>query len=246
MTFKPQIRQVIGVAHTYMVSRAVRKALSGEGHSSHQTNPFSYFKKVEQPEDIVSTGESLVLRKHPETDESVAHWYEPELAIILGPNHTIAGYALGNDLTAKGIEFEAHGEGYDPTYFGKCWKGSCALGAQFVTPDEIGDDRIIEIRLRIEQNGQTIYDHSYSTDSALWSFADIPQMIIVRRAELMKAGELPASKQILLDENGMLPEGTVILTGTGLITPEKYYAIAGDVVTVSSQKLGELRNTVRG
>lgn len=233
-----KITQVIGCAYTYRVSKAVRHAKSQgrEDHSAHDKD-FSYFKKVENVDDIVSHGGDLLLRSHPQTSVKVEHWYEAELAILLGDKHRIVGYALANDLTATGVEFEESQEGFDPTYFGKVWPGSCSIG-NFV--QEVNGD--LEIGLKIER-GDSVFERGYSTKKRKRDFDELPQMVLDYHRELSEKGDLLQSKQISVD--GCLPRGTVILTGTGLITKPEWYAQEGDVVTVYSESLGELRNKVR-
>jgi 2-keto-4-pentenoate hydratase/2-oxohepta-3-ene-1,7-dioic acid hydratase in catechol pathway len=204
---------------------------------------FSYFKKAERPEDIVKDGGDLVLRRHPKTQAEVNHWYEPELAMLLGDRHEIAAYCLANDLTASGIEFERSGKGYDPTYFGKCWQGSCSLGPRFFSPAETGEVENLDIGLAIVRVGRRIYERSYSTSARKREFRDLPDMILSYRRTFRD--DLPASKHIRVADDGFLPAGTVILSGTGIIVPERYYAKEGDVVTVFSRRLGNLRNGVR-
>jgi len=135
------ILQVIGVAYTYQPSRAMRRRLTANltRHHSSQTQDFSYFFKSE-PEHVVRSGMPLRLRAGLDGEESVPHWPEPELVVLLGPDHEPVGYTLGNDLTAFAIEARGRDERFDGTYFGKCWPGSCALGPRFVTPEELGDD----------------------------------------------------------------------------------------------------------
>ena len=105
---EPKIVQVVGCAYTYRVSRVVRDKLAKgrEDHSSHAgEKAFSYFKKIEKPEDIRREFGTLLLRRH--VSASVLdHWYEPELALLLGPKHAIVAYGLGNDLTATSLEFD--------------------------------------------------------------------------------------------------------------------------------------------
>ncbi|MFH1785311.1 MAG: fumarylacetoacetate hydrolase family protein [Candidatus Micrarchaeota archaeon] len=243
-----RIIQVIGCAYTYRVSLAVRDSFAKDraDHSSHKgKDAFSYFKKVENPEDIIRGGGSLVLRKHPETGKQTDHWYEPELALLLGPKHTIVAYALANDLTAANIEFERSKTDYDPTYFGKCWPGSCSIGTRFYRASKVGNVNEIEIGLRIIRDGSTIYDNSYSTSQRLREFAEFPELIFARREELLQLGPLPQSKRITIGQDGFLPKGTIILAGTGLILPKRCYAQAGDKVTIYSTEFGELRNSVQ-
>ena len=238
------IVQVIGCAHNYKVSKAARHKLSKDrfDHSSHKSDPFSYFKKVEKPEDIVHNNETLILRKKPETNEVIDHWYEPELAIVLGEKHRICAYTLANDLSATGIEFKEI-EGYDPTHFGKCWQGSCSLGPRFLEP-ELVDDNNLEINLTIERNGRVIYRHGYNTASRCWPFSQLPHMVVDCYLHLKHNGKLRQSKQILVDHE-FLPEGTVILTGTGLIVPRRCFAMEGDIATVECPPIGKLINPVK-
>lgn len=244
----PKIVQVVGCAYTYKVSQAVRARFSKNraDHSSHQgAGAFSYFKKIEKPEDIRRSGESLVLRVHPGTGQSVDHWYEPELAILLGPNHRIIGYALANDLTASGVEFEAAGPGYDPTYFAKCWPGSCGLG-KFVAADSISITDLL-ITLHINNPNRSPGRFGYSTSRRLREFHELPGMILEYRLKVLErcgiqGVPLPRSKDVLLDGNGNLPEGTVILTGTGMILPRDQYAISGDTAVIRAEGLPDLFN----
>lgn len=232
-----KIIQVIGCAYTYNISRAVRNNLSKsrKDHSSHKgKDAFSYFRKVDNVDDIVNENQSLKLRKHPFTGEEVNHWYEPELAILLGKNHKIIAYTLANDLTASGIEFEKSKQDYDPTYFGKVWKASCAVYSDFF---DINED--IDIGLRIQRR-DSVFDRTYNTSQRKRDFSDLAGMIIDYHNKFDK---LPESKKILV-KNGYLPCGTLILTGTGIITQPKWHAQEGDIVTVYS-KFGELRNTVK-
>lgn len=245
MDFKyKDIAQVIGCAYTYEVSRAVRDAFSKtrEDHSSHQgKSAFSYFKKVENTKDIVKNGEYLLMRKNLGDDKEIIHWSEPEFAIVLGGKHEIIGFALANDFTAAGVEFKKSSKGFDPTYFGKCWKGSLSIGPKFLDESEITNLDNLEIGLRVERNNKTIYNQTYSTSYRKRDFSDFPSMILDYRKSLGK--NLPASKQIIV-EKGFLPFGTVILAGTGLIVPKTAYTKEGDNCIVYSNQFGELKNRV--
>lgn len=245
MEFK-NITQVIGCAYTYKVSQAVRDSLSKgrDDHSSHVGDQaFSYYKKIEKISYLAKNNEPLTLRRHPETDKSVNHWYEPELAVLLGENHKIIGCSLANDFTASGLEFEKDKEGYDSTYYGKCWEGSCGLLESFTNMENIPDINHLDIGLKIERNGEIIYNLTYNTSMRLREFSELPKMIVDYYRSF--GVKLRSSKQILIDENGCLPAGTVILVGTGLITPKRCWAEAGDIVTVYSPVLGKLRNSVK-
>ncbi|MBU1018761.1 MAG: fumarylacetoacetate hydrolase family protein [Patescibacteria group bacterium] len=217
--------QVIGCAYTYNISQKVRSRLARRKNHSSLNRDFSFFKKIERPSDIARGGESLRLNPN-----AKKHWYEPELAILLGENYQIIGFALANDLTAADIELG------NSTYDGKCWPGSLGLSDEFVDMDV--DD--IDIGLKIEREGKIIYDHTYSTQRRRLEFPALPSKIIECHRKLVKAGMLDKSKDI----DTSLPAGTVILAGTGLITPPKYYAQTGDIVTVFAENMRALVNQV--
>ena len=157
-----KITQIIGCAYTYQGSLGVRRKLTtslkerGIHHSS-QERDFSYFYKG-NPQTVVADGQELRLR-----DNETAHWPEPELAIMLGEKHQIVGYFLANDFTAIGIEAQGRTKQFDGTYFGKVWNGSCSLGPKIKSHQTQVDN--LEIGLRIERDGEVIYDNSYNTSS---------------------------------------------------------------------------------
>jgi 2-keto-4-pentenoate hydratase/2-oxohepta-3-ene-1,7-dioic acid hydratase in catechol pathway len=232
--------QVIGCAYSYQVSLSVRRAKTIDSHSSH-TREFSFFKKVENIADVVREEGTLRLRKHPVTNQSVNHWYEPELAVVLGEQHRIVGYLLANDFTAIDVESESIGK-QDATYVGKVWAGSCSISSRIVTPAEIDADNL-KIGLRIERNREA-WERTYTTQQRKWPFEALAKKIVEYYEQLKQEGELRQSKQIIV-ENGFLPAGTIILTGTGLITPSYWYAQRGDIVSVYCKEIGELRNKVK-
>lgn len=236
--------QVIGVAYTFDTSRDARRALTrhDKAHSS-WTDSFSFFLKG-SVRDAVPDGGVLQLRPDVPRD-AAPHWPEPELAALLGHEHTIVAYALGNDLTAFTVEtgdVSDVSEDGDRTHNGKCWPGSCGLGPAFVPVDELGSMDDVAVALRIERAGKAIFDDCYRTSSRRTDFAAVPELIASRR---MRLGDCPReSKRVRLDGHGRLPPGTVVLLGSGLIVPPACYCRAGDRITVSCDGIGELTHEV--
>ncbi len=240
---KEGIVQIVGVAYTYQISLAFRKRKTSAltTHHSSQHQDFSFFLKG-YPETVVCEGENLVLRRDPETGTTANHWPEPELAVLLGHNHRIAAYCLANDFTAHSVELRGRTSEFDGTFFGKCWPGSCAIGPRWFTPEEIGDDSKLDIGLKIIRAGQIVYNHRYNTSRRRYPFSDIPAMVVKYASEF--AHNPPPSKIIQIGSDDLLPTGTVILLGTGIIVKEQYYSRPGDILTVYSSKGGELTNQV--
>ncbi|MDP7179989.1 MAG: hypothetical protein QF824_01855 [Candidatus Woesearchaeota archaeon] len=246
------ITQVIGLAYGQgRGSRNLRRSRTEHlqsGRHSSQTGDHSFFVKVGPLESVVRDGDPLILRTHPETGELVDHWYEPELVILLGENHEVIGYGLGNDFTAHGLELgegrykKEDGTWHDGTDLGKRWQGSTSIG-RILTLDNREYLNNLEIGIRIERDGEIIYDNSYSTVDRNVEFADIPGLIM-RIYNGKYKGDVPPSKEIQI-EGDFLPAGTVIMTGSGLMLPKRCYAQEGDIVTVYSPQIGELRNPVR-
>ena len=195
---------------------------------------FSYFYKGDSIT-VIGTREDLKLR-----DRINSHWPEAELAIILGRGHEIIGYMLSNDFTAIGIETQGRTKDFDGTYFGKVWKGSCSLGPRIVSPNELDTDNL-DIGLRIERIGQTIYDNKYNTKQRKREFRELADMVVQYYRGF---GNNPPPSKRILTEAGFLLEGTVILAGTGLIVPQRCHSQIGDSITIYSKPFGELQNRV--
>ena len=233
---------VIVCAYTYDTSRAARRRLTRDKreHSS-WTDAFSFFVKCRLGETSPHGGE---LRLNPRLPDGGAplHWPEAELAALLGPGHEIVAYTLANDFTAFTAETGGGAGDRDNTYLGKCWPGSCGLGPVFVPATELGPVNDLPITLRIERGGRTIYVDTYRTSSRTREFSEVAELVVRKRERLGEAA--PRSKRVHLDESGRLPEGTVLLLGTGLIVPPEAYCRAGDRVTISCPGLGELSHVV--
>jgi 2-dehydro-3-deoxy-D-arabinonate dehydratase len=144
---------------------------------------------------------------------------EPELAVVIGSSGEILGYSLANDVSAWDIERE------NPLYLpqSKVYRGCFALGPVIVTPDEIADPHALELRCRITRGGREVFAGSASTSQ------------LKRR--------LPELIDWLLRSN-VVPAGTVLSTGTGIIQPMEIGLEEGDVVTIDCPQIGELTNPV--
>lgn len=161
----------------------------------------------------VGTGKNIGIRA-----DSAFTAPEPELAVVLGSEGKVLGYTLANDVSAWDIERE------NPLYLpqSKVYTGCCALGPVIVSADEIPDPYAIEITCTIERNGATIFAETVSTARL---GRKIPDLI----AYLLRSNPVPA--------------GSVLLTGTGIIVRQDCALAPGDIVTVGSPEIGELRNT---
>ena len=144
---------------------------------------------------------------------------EPEIAIVLGRRGTILGYTLANDVSAWDIERD------NPLYLpqSKVYRGCFAFGPVIVTPDEIPDPYAITLRCRVRRGGREIFAGEASTAQMKRRFDDLAAWLC---------------------RSNVIPTGTVLSTGTGIIQPLEAGLEEGDVVVLSSPQLGELSNLV--
>lgn len=210
--------EVWGAGVTYRPSADFRDA-----DMKAPTGLYGYVYAAERPElffkatapRCVGPGEPIGIR-----EDAAMTAPEPELAVVIGHDGRILAYTLGNDVSAWSIERE------NPLYLpqSKTYRGCCALGPVLVTADEIPDPRDLELHCRVLRGAGCLFEGS----------AKVSQM---RRT-------IPELVKWLLRCNEV-PDGTVLLTGTGIIIPHEAALAAGDVVEISCGEIGMLRNPCR-
>ncbi|MEW6661552.1 MAG: fumarylacetoacetate hydrolase family protein [Bacillota bacterium] len=151
---------------------------------------------------------------------SDAHWMvpEPELGLVLGNGGEILGYIIGNDMSSRDIE------GENPLYLpqAKVFKNSCALGPVIAPADKVPDANNLKIDCKIIRQGIIVYQDSASTSQLKRSFAELVDYLC---------------------RDNVIPAGTVLLTGTCLVPPDDFTLLDGDIIEITIDHLGTLRNT---
>lgn len=144
---------------------------------------------------------------------------EPELTFVVGMHNEIVGYTIGNDVSARDIE------GENPLYLSqaKIYKGCCAVGPVITTPEEIGNSRDIEIECKIYRKGELVFDGKTNSSRMKRTVDELCSYL---------CRDNPA------------PMGTLCLTGTGVVPPGEFSLEHGDLVEISMEKIGTLRNSV--
>jgi 2-dehydro-3-deoxy-D-arabinonate dehydratase len=207
--------EVWGCGCTYESSAAFRDAEHGtrEGFYAHvyrDARPEVFFKGTARV--CVGPGEAIGIRS-----DSQFTAPEPELAVLLGSGGKVLGYTLANDVSAWDIEHQ------NPLYLtqSKIYRGACAFGPVFVTPDELGDIRALRMTCQIVRDGRTLFSETVGINK-------LNRTIETLIEYLMRCNPAPA--------------GTVLLTGTGIIATQEAALAPGDVVTIAIPEIGELRN----
>jgi len=145
---------------------------------------------------------------------------EAELAVVIGVGGRIVGYTVGNDMSAWDIERE------NPLFLpqSKIFQGSFGFGPVIATPASIPDAHALPIHCVIERGGRTLWEGRAST------------------------GDLKRRVEELVDwlqRYNPVPAGSVLSTGTGILVPDEHALAPGDVVTITIDGIGTLRNPVR-
>jgi 2-dehydro-3-deoxy-D-arabinonate dehydratase len=142
---------------------------------------------------------------------------EPEIGLVLGSGGTIAGVTIGNDVSSREIE------GANPLYLpqAKVFAGACSIGPAVSTPPPVGP---LEIRLRVlDADGGEAFAGETSTASMKRTFDELVSYLL---------------------RDNPVPEGSVLLTGTGLVPPDDFTLEPGHVVEIEVPGIGTLSNPV--
>jgi 2-dehydro-3-deoxy-D-arabinonate dehydratase len=221
VTLLPPIdeQEVWAAGVTYLRSKTAREeesALAG-GASFYDrvyTAPRPELFLKATPRRVVGPGQPIRARRD-------SKWTvpEPELALVVSPDMRIVGYTVGNDVSARDIE------GENPLYLpqAKVYKQSCALGpaitlaAALPPPDQVG------IRLTVTRGDAAAFEGGTSLDRMARTLDDLVDW---------------------LGRENEFPDGAILLTGTGVVPPDDFTLLAGDVVTITIDGIGTLTNPV--
>ncbi|WP_244312805.1 fumarylacetoacetate hydrolase family protein [Microbispora hainanensis] len=143
---------------------------------------------------------------------------EPELALVVNRFEEIVGYVVCNDMSSRSVE------GENPLYLpqAKVYAGACALSPGIRPAWEV-DPSDLAIRLTITREGEVVWNGTTSTKQIRRPFAQL-------------------TAYLFHSENH--PHGAVLATGTGVVPDLDFLLQAGDVITVTIDEIGELRNPV--
>jgi 2-dehydro-3-deoxy-D-arabinonate dehydratase len=207
-------QEVWGAGVTYLRSRDARV------EEALDTSPYDRVYEATRPEIFFkSVGWRVRGPSEPTAYRADSAWNvpEPELALVLASDLSVAGYTLGNDVSSRSIE----GENLLYLPQAKTYDGSCALGPCIVPAAEARPP--FELQLEIRRGGATVWEGSTSTANMRRSFDELASY---------------------LGRGLSFPVGAFLLTGTGLVPEASFTLAAGDVVRITSPSIGTLQNVV--
>lgn len=202
---------------------------SAEYYAEHESRPtgrvkgiYDYVYESERPELFFKATASRCAGPHAPIGlrgDSRLTAVEAELACVIGVGGRIVGYTVGNDVSAWDIERE------NPLFLpqSKIFRGSFAFGPVIATPATIPDAHALTIRCAIERGGRRLYEGQASTRD------------LKRRCDELVDW---------LRRYNPVPPGTVLSTGTGILVPDEHALQPGDVVSITIDGIGTLRNPV--
>jgi 2-keto-4-pentenoate hydratase/2-oxohepta-3-ene-1,7-dioic acid hydratase in catechol pathway len=144
--------------------------------------------------------------------------WEVELGVVVGRREDVFGYTVGNDVSARDVQFSE-----SQWTRGKSFDTFCPLGPVVVTADEIPDPQALALRTRV--NGDVMQDSS--TGEMLFGVAELLAF---------------CSRSFTLEPGDLLLTGTP--WGCGYFMDPPRALQAGDVVECEVERIGLLRNTV--
>ncbi|MGB1708232.1 MAG: fumarylacetoacetate hydrolase family protein [Rubripirellula sp.] len=144
---------------------------------------------------------------------------EPEITLVLSPQFQIIGLTVGNDMSSRDIE------GENPLYLpqAKCYDQCAGLGPWITLYDTLPAMSELQVDLKIDRNGQMVFDQQTSGSEMARSFEDLVSW---------------------LRRDNSMPSGAFLMTGTGIVPSNDFTLQAGDLVHISIAGIGTLSNPI--
>lgn len=144
---------------------------------------------------------------------------EPELTLVVNSRLQLVGFTVGNDMSSRDIE------GDNPLYLpqAKVYNQCCGLGPVITLAAAMPPREQTAIRLRIRRGNTDVFSGETSVAQMARTFEDLISW---------------------LGRDNSFPNGVFLLTGTGIVPDSDFTLHAGDVVEISIDGIGVLRNTI--
>lgn len=144
---------------------------------------------------------------------------EPELTLVLNSRLELTGFTIGNDMSSRDIE------GENPLYLpqAKVYNQCCGLGPWITLAHAMPHRDEIGIELSIRRRGEVVFHGSTGIDQMARSFEDLIQW---------------------LGRDNSFPGGALLLTGTGVVPANDFTLHPEDIVEITIDGIGTLRNSI--
>ncbi|MFI5009118.1 MAG: fumarylacetoacetate hydrolase family protein [Solirubrobacterales bacterium] len=144
--------------------------------------------------------------------------YEGELAVVMGPGRSVAGYAVADDVSARDLQ------GREPQWTrAKGADGFCPYGPWITSADEVPDPHALSLRTWV--NGELRQDSN--TSNLIFSVPELIEFI---------------SETCTLHAGDLILTGTPAGVGMGLDPPR--FLASGDTVRIEIESLGAIEHAV--
>jgi 2-dehydro-3-deoxy-D-arabinonate dehydratase len=211
------LHEVWGAGVTYERSKVAR-----EQESDRAATFYDLVYRADRPELFFKATPSRVVGpRQPIRVRRDSKWCvpEPELALVLSPAFDLVGFTIGNDVSARDIE------GENPLYLpqAKVYDSCCALGPSITLAETMPARSSIGIRMEIDRDGTRIYEGETSLARMARRFDELIDW---------------------LGRENHFPGGVILLTGTGIVPPDDFSLLGGDIVRITIDGIGTLANPV--
>jgi 2-dehydro-3-deoxy-D-arabinonate dehydratase len=144
---------------------------------------------------------------------------EPELTLVLSSKLKLIGFTIGNDMSSRDIE------GENPLYLpqAKVYDDCCGLGPCIWLPTGMPERESLGIQLQITRSEKTVFQGKTSAGEMARTFDELIGW---------------------LGRDNSFPCGAFLLTGTGIVPSDEFTLLPGDVVEISIDHIGTLRNSI--
>jgi len=210
-------QEVWAAGVTYLRSQSARMEESEAAASCYDRvysspRPELFFKAT--PHRVSGPGQPLRVRA-----DSTWSVPEPEITLVLTSRLSLAGFTIGNDMSARDIE------GQNPLYLpqAKVYDACCGLGPCVTLAEKMPPNDTIEIRMSIRRDGTPVFEGATSVAQMARSFRDLIDW--------------------LARENSF-PRGAFLMTGTGIVPDSDFSLESDDLVEISIDGIGTLVNPI--
>ena len=206
---------------TYERSKAARNEES-KGSSTAEETFYDKVYRAERPEIFFKSTSARTARPGtPVCIRGDSDWQvpEPELGIVLDSRGRILGYTAGNDMSCRDIE------GENPLYLpqAKIWRRSCSFGPAIRLAETVPNPYDLTITCRIYRDGGLAVEESANTGQLKRKLDELASYLV---------------------RDNVVFDGTVLLTGTCIVPPDRFTLKPGDRIEIDISGIGTLINPV--